>query len=100
MEEDLLKPAQAELFSLSAATAKQVDSPQVRSGQKEGEERDIGGRQKQWNRNRHLGRDIEKKRSEKREHYKREKAASVIQTHWRGHRNGVSDTTQLRKRRY
>lgn len=92
MEEDLIKPAQAEL---SAATADQLDSPQVRSGQKEGEEKDIGGRQKEGNRNRKLGRDVEKKRSEKSQHYKREKAASIIQTNWRGHRNRVSDTTQL-----
>ncbi|XP_026214848.1 IQ domain-containing protein E isoform X2 [Anabas testudineus] len=87
VEEDQIKPAQAELFSLSAATADQLEDTQVRSGQEGGEEKGIGSRQKEGNKDRKLGKDVEKRKNEKSQNYKREKAANIIQTNWKEHRN-------------
>lgn len=96
VEEDQIKPAQAELFSLSAATADQLEDTQVRSGQEGGEEKGIGSRQKEGNKDRKLGKDVEKRKNEKSQNYKREKAANIIQTNWKEHRNRVSDSTQCK----
>ncbi|XP_040000712.1 IQ domain-containing protein E isoform X2 [Xiphias gladius] len=83
-DDEINKPAQAEL---SATTALDHEEDLGRSGLKEGEERDTGGREKEGERDEDLGRDVEKKRSVRTQHKEREKAARIIQTNWREHRN-------------
>ncbi|XP_044046585.1 IQ domain-containing protein E isoform X2 [Siniperca chuatsi] len=77
--EDRSTPAQAELTSLSATSPKDNEDTQAGAGLEEGEERDTGGKEKEEERDEELSRDAEKK--------DREKAALVIQTNWREHRN-------------
>uniref|UniRef100_A0A4W6FDJ0 IQ motif containing E n=1 Tax=Lates calcarifer TaxID=8187 RepID=A0A4W6FDJ0_LATCA len=87
LEDDKLKPAQAELSSLSPTTAVDCEDSPSRSGVKEGEEGDAEGGEKEGERHEDLGEDAEEKRSMRRQHEEREKAARAIQTNWREHRN-------------
>lgn len=89
-EQDKIKPEQGQLSCLCATAAVQ---PEVTSGQREGEEKESRHRQKEEDQNKCLGRDVVKKRNERSrdDDNKREKAASVIQTKWREHRDRVSD---------
>ncbi|XP_038568819.1 IQ domain-containing protein E [Micropterus salmoides] len=68
--------AQSELSPLSATLH---EDTQAGAGLEEGEERDTGGQKKEEEDDEELGKDAEKK--------EREKAAFVIQTNWREHRN-------------
>ncbi|XP_040891091.1 IQ domain-containing protein E isoform X2 [Toxotes jaculatrix] len=86
LEHDKIKATQTEVSSLSATAVDHEDSL-GRSGLKEGEERDTGGRDKEGERDDDLVRNVKKKKSEKRQHKKREKAARIIQTNWREHRD-------------
>lgn len=79
--------AQSELSPLSATLH---EDTQAGAGLEEGEERDTGGQKKEEEDDEELGKDAEKK--------EREKAAFVIQTNWREHRNRVCNTPQLCKR--
>ncbi|GLD71547.1 IQ domain-containing protein E [Lates japonicus] len=87
LEDDKLKPAQAELSSLSPTTAVDREDSPSRSGVKEGEEGDAESGEKEGERYEDLGGDAEEKRSVRRQHEEREKAARAIQTNWREHRN-------------
>ncbi|XP_028995464.1 IQ domain-containing protein E isoform X2 [Betta splendens] len=89
VEQDKIKPEHAELSPLCATTADRLKDTQVRSGQKDREEKQSRHRLKEGNRDRYLGRVEEKKRNERiqDDKKKREKAASIIQTKWRAHRN-------------
>lgn len=73
--EDRIKPAQAELSSLSATSPE--DTQALRAGLEEGGERDAGGKEGK-----------EELGTEKKE---RERAALVIQRNWREHRKRVGD---------
>ncbi|KAF3687916.1 IQ domain-containing protein E [Channa argus] len=86
VEGDEIKPSQAELLSRPATVVEQHEDTQGRSGLKEGEQRDSGGREREQKRWKKSDRDVEKQ-SESRQHKKREKAARIIQTNWREHRN-------------
>ncbi|XP_022594020.1 IQ domain-containing protein E [Seriola dumerili] len=87
LEDDKIKPALAELSSPSATTAGDHEDSLGRSGQTETEERDDGSTEKEGDRGEDLDRNVEEKGSEKRQHKEREKAARIIQTNWREHRN-------------
>ncbi|XP_035515204.1 IQ domain-containing protein E isoform X1 [Morone saxatilis] len=76
--EDGSKPAQAELCSLSGTSPEDKDS-QTGAGLEEGGERDAGGKEQEGEGDEELGTDAEQK--------EKEKAALVIQTNWREHRN-------------
>ncbi|XP_026158478.1 IQ domain-containing protein E isoform X2 [Mastacembelus armatus] len=85
LEGDQIKPAQAELSSVSASAEGDHRDTQDRSDLKAGETKGTVGREKQGTKEEALGRNVEK-RSEKRQHKDREKAARIIQTNWREHR--------------
>lgn len=90
--EDRSKPARAELSSVSATSPEDNEDTQVAAGPEEGEERDMGGKEgKEEEGDEELSTDTGKK--------EREKAAMVIQTNWREHRNRVCHTPQLCRRR-
>lgn len=87
------RSAQAELSSLSATSPEDKEDTQAGAGLEEGQERDTGGtEEKEGEGDEELGTDAETK--------DREKAALVIQTSWREHRNRVCNTLQLCKRSY
>lgn len=79
------RSAQAELSAVSATSPEDKEDTQAGAGLEEGEERDTGGtEEKEGGGDEGLGADAEKKG--------REKAALVIQTSWREHRNRVCNT--------
>ncbi|XP_070780262.1 IQ domain-containing protein E [Enoplosus armatus] len=73
--EDRGKPAQGELSSVSATSPEDNEDTQAGTGLEEAEERDTGGKEK------------EEGDEELQDAEKKEKAALVIQTNWREHRN-------------
>lgn len=88
--EDRSKPAQAEPSSVSASSPE--DNEDAQDGAGVGEERETGSKEeKEGAGDEELGTDAGMQQ--------REKAALVIQTHWREHRNRVGNTPQLCKRR-
>lgn len=91
--EDRSKLPQAEPSSLSATSSEVNEDTQAASGLQEGEEKDTGGKEEKEEEGvEEVGTDTEKT--------KREKAALVIQTNWKEHRNRVCYTTQQCMRGY
>ncbi|XP_047435533.1 IQ domain-containing protein E [Mugil cephalus] len=79
LEEERSKPTQAELTSGSPATAESHEDARSRAGPGEGEERHTGCKGKEAEEDEDPGTNAGEK--------EREKAASVIQTNWKEHRN-------------
>lgn len=92
-----MKHAQAELSSLSATMGGDHEDSPGRTSGTEREEREAGGGEGDVEREGGLE-NVEKKRSETRQHREREKAARIIQASWRQHRRRVCNSPRLRKK--